>query len=158
MTKPYFRTRSNGVPILSKGEINAIAQSYVQEYQPSALKHPEQFDVEGFLEFNLHMNQDYQYLSHNGIYLGMTVFNETDKLPVYNPNTHRAEYIHVDANTVIIDNSLVEDKRQEHRLRFTGTWRRSFPVYGRRTGSHECPERALWHRADDGSSEQQSGC
>ncbi len=119
MYKPLFRTKDNGVPILSREEINDIAEQFTYDYQKSALTNPEPFEIEKFLEFYLRMNTDYKYLSHNGIYLGMTVFNETDKIPVYNPNTERAEYIHADANTVIIDNRLIEDKKQEHRLRFT---------------------------------------
>ena len=119
MIRPYFRKKSNGVPVLSREEINTIAESYVQDYQEDALTDPEPFDVEGFLELYMGMTPDFQYLSHNGIYLGMTVFNETDKLPVYDPLTRRAEYIHADANTVIIDRRLIEDDKQEHRLRFT---------------------------------------
>lgn len=119
MIKPRFRKKSNGVPILSRDEINTFAEGYVQDYQGAALNRPEPFDVEGFLELYMGMTPDFQYLSHNGIYLGMTVFNETDKLPVYDPYTRRAEYIHADANTVIIDRRLIEDEKQEHRLRFT---------------------------------------
>lgn len=119
MMKPYFRTKNNGVPILSKDEINSIAEGFVQDFQESALTSPEEFDVEAFLELYMGMTPDFQYLSHNGIYLGMTVFNETDKIPVYDPYTNRAEYIHADANTVIIDRRLIENEKQEHRLRFT---------------------------------------
>ena len=63
-------------------------------------------DIEGFIEFYLGMTPDYQYLSHNGVYLGMTVFNDTNKVPVYDPATNRAEYISAKARTVIIDNRL----------------------------------------------------
>ncbi len=119
MIKPRFRQKSNGVPVLKRDEINSSAECYVQDYQETALNNPEPFDIEGFLELYLEMTPDYQYLSHNGIYLGMTVFNETDKLPVYDPVTCRAEFIHADANTVIIDRRLIEDEKQEHRLRFT---------------------------------------
>ena len=38
-----------------------------------------------------------------GVYLGMTVFNDTDKVPVYDPIQNRAEYISARANTIIID-------------------------------------------------------
>ena len=119
MNKPYFRKKRNGVPILSKEEINTIMEGLVQDFQPTALNSPQPLDIEGFLELYMGMTPDFQYLSHNGIYLGMTVFNETDKLPVYDPYTNRAEYIHADANTVIIDRRLIEDEKQEHRLRFT---------------------------------------
>ena len=119
MITPKFRTKRNGVPVLSKTEINDIAEDFVKDFQKSVLTNPEPLDIEGFLEFYLGMTPDFQYLSHNGIYLGMTVFNDTDKVPVYDPYMERAEYISAKANTVIIDRKLIEDERQEHRLRFT---------------------------------------
>ena len=93
MYKPHFRVSKSGVPILSKKEINAAAEGFVADFQPSALCHPEPLDIESFMEIYLGMTPDFQYLSHNGIYLGMTVFNDTDKVPVYDPQTNRAEYI-----------------------------------------------------------------
>ena len=110
MYKPKFRTKDNGVPILSKKEINAHAEEFVRDFQEDALYNVQPLDIDAFLEFYLGMIPDFQYLSHNGIYLGMTVFNDTDKVPVYDPVTNRAEYIHADANTVIIDRRLIEDE------------------------------------------------
>ena len=119
MYTPRYRTNRKGVPILSRNEINAIAENYVRDFQESALGAPEPLDIEGFLEIYLGMSQDYQYLSNNGVFLGMTVFNETDRVPVYDPLTNQAVYIHADENTVIIDRRLIEDEKQEHRLRYT---------------------------------------
>lgn len=119
MFKPSFRTKRDGVPILSRKEIETIAEGYIDDFQRSALYNPETIDIDSFIECYLGMTPDYQYLSHNGIYLGMTVFNDTDKVPVYNPSTNEADYISARARTVIIDRRLVEDQRQEHRCRFT---------------------------------------
>ena len=74
--------KNNGVPILSKAEIDAIGERFVQDFQPEVLTNPSPVDIEGFIEFYLGMTPDYQYLSHNGVYLGMTVFNDTNKVPV----------------------------------------------------------------------------
>lgn len=57
-------------------------------------------------------------VKRNGVYLGMTVFNDTNKVPIYDPATNRAEYISAKARTVIIDNRLL-DENQRHRFRFT---------------------------------------
>lgn len=130
MFKPHFRVSKTGVPILSKKEINDAAEAFVLDFQSSALRQPEPLDIEGFMELYLGMIPDFQYLSHNGIYLGMTIFNDTDKVPVYDPLNNRAEYIHADANTVIIDRRLIEDDRQAHRCRFTE--------------GHECGH-GIWH-------------
>ena len=119
MFKPRFRTKRNGVPVISRKEIDVIASSYVRAFQPQALVEPQMFRIEEFIECCLQLNMDYQYLSHNGVYLGMTVFNDTDRIPVYCPETNTAEYIHADAHTVIIDCRLIEDEKQEHRYRYT---------------------------------------
>ncbi len=116
---PTFRKKKNGVPVLSKEDIEFIAHRFVQEFQPGALVEPQELKMEEFIECYLGMTPDYQYLSHNGVYLGMTVFNDTDFVPVYSTETGKAEYIHANARTVIIDRRLIEDPRQEHRYRFT---------------------------------------
>jgi len=77
-----------------------------------------EIDVDRFLTRYLSMAQDFQYLSHCGVYLGMTVFNDTDRIPVYNSQLKRAEFVSAKARTVIIDNGLLEEN-QEHRYRFT---------------------------------------
>ncbi len=119
MYVPRFRVKRSGVPILSKKEIDAIAHKFVRDFQPQALADPQPIQLEEFLECYLHMKPDYQYLSNNGIYLGMTVFNDTDRVIIYCPETDTAEYIHADAHTVIIDRRLIEDPKQEHRYRYT---------------------------------------
>ena len=45
-------------------------------------------------------------------------FNDTDKVPVYDPQNNCADYISAKAHTVIIDKTLLEEN-QEHRYRFT---------------------------------------
>ena len=64
--------KNNGVPILSKAEIDAIGERFVQDFQPEVLTNPSPVDIEGFIEFYLGMTPDYQYLSHNGVYLMCT--------------------------------------------------------------------------------------
>ena len=118
MYTPSFRVKKNGVPILSKDEIDCIGERYVQDFCPEVLSHPAPVDIESFIENYLGITPDYQYLSHNGVYLGMTVFNDTNKVPVYDPSTGNAEYISAKARTIIIDNRLLEEN-QQHRYRFT---------------------------------------
>jgi hypothetical protein len=115
---PKFRVKKNGVPILNKQEIDDIGEKLVRDFCPKALQNPMEVDIDGFVERYLGMTQDFHYLSHCGVYLGMTVFNDTSKVPVYNPDTNCAEYASAKARTVIIDSSLLEDG-QEHRYRFT---------------------------------------
>lgn len=116
---PSFSFDSKGVPKLSQDKIDEIVTGFIEDFQPEILLCPTAIELEDFVECYLGMTPDYQYLSHNGIYLGMTVFNDTDKIPVYDPNTKRAEYISASAHTVIIERTLLEDEKQEHRYRFT---------------------------------------
>lgn len=43
----------NQLPILSRDQIDDIAESYLADFQPEALKEPIEVDVEGFLEIYL---------------------------------------------------------------------------------------------------------
>jgi Zn-dependent peptidase ImmA (M78 family) len=118
MYNPSFRVTKKGVPVVSKRELDIMGERFVRDFQPDVLKKPEPVDIDGFVEYYLGMTPDYQFLSHNGVYLGMTVFNDTNKVPVYDPVANRAEYIAAKARTVIIDNRLLEES-QRHRYRFT---------------------------------------
>ena len=75
---PSLKVKKNGVPIVSKKELDAIGERFVQDFQPDVLTNPAPVDIESFVECYLGMTPDYQFLSHNGIYLGMTVFNDTN--------------------------------------------------------------------------------
>ena len=118
MYKPELTKKSTGVPVLSKNEIDSIGERLVTDFCAAALEQPAAVNIDLFAQSYLGLKQDFQYLSHNGIYLGMMVFHDTNKIPVYDPAANRAEYISAGANTVIIDKGLL-DESQEHRYRFT---------------------------------------
>lgn len=118
MYNPRFRMKSNNVPVLSKEEIDNIAEKFLMDFHPNTLETPQPIDEDRFLTEYLGLEQDFQYLSHNGCYLGMLVFNDSEKVIVYDIYTNRAEYISAKAGTVIIDNTLL-DEGQEQRYRFT---------------------------------------
>lgn len=118
MYRPDIKLTKSGVPVLSKKEIDMIGEKLVGEFAPQALVTPQEIDIDLFVQDYLGMEQDFQYLSHCGMYLGMTVFEDSDKIPVYDPQNKRAEYISAKAHTVIIDRTLLENG-QEQRYRFT---------------------------------------
>lgn len=118
MVRLNIRRKKSGVPILSKDQIDDIGEALVADFCPEAMRYPQPINIDLFAQDYLQMEMDYQYLSHCGIYLGMTVFNDTNKVVVYDPDKNRAEYISAKAGTIIIDNNLLEEK-QEHRYRFT---------------------------------------
>lgn len=118
MYKPTFKTNARSLPILSRAEIDQIGETLVADFNPAAMQEPMEIDIDRFITRYLGMEQDFQNLSHCGLYLGMTVFNDSDRVVVFNHEKWCAEYISVKAGTVIIDNSLLADN-QEHRYRFT---------------------------------------
>ncbi len=85
MYKSTFRTSATNVPILSKDEIDQIGEQLVGDFCPQALQSPMEIDIDRFITRYMGMDQDFQYLSHCGLYLGMTVFNDTNKVPVSTP-------------------------------------------------------------------------
>lgn len=118
MYKPVYKICKNGVPYLTKKEMDEIAENFIWDFCPEAMRTPMQIDIDSFAQNYLGMKQDFQYLSHNGVYLGMTVFNDTNKVIIFNPETWEADYISAEARTIIIDNNLLEEN-QEHRYRYT---------------------------------------
>ena len=113
-----IRHKANGVPVLSKSEISRLTESILSEHMPNRLAEPDQVDVDTLAFINFGLKQDFQLLSHAGIYLGMYLFSSTDYLPVYNAETKTAEYTSAQAGTIIIDSSLLKDEF-DHRYRFT---------------------------------------
>ena len=118
MRKPIVSLDKNRVPILSNQRIDEYCEGLIREFHPGVFEHPEPVDIDAFVCFFLGMKQDFAYLSNDGRYLGMTVFNDTDRVIIYDPERNRAEYMSAEAGTVIIDNTLLEEK-QIHRYRFT---------------------------------------
>ncbi len=108
----------NGIPIISNEELDTIGERLVADFSPTLVFAPQEIDIDRFVTRYLKLKQDFYFLSHCGVYLGATVFQTTDFLPIYGPDTKRAEYAHADAGTVIIDSTLL-DETQEHRYRFT---------------------------------------
>ena len=89
-----FSTDRYGLPILSENDLDNIGELLVRDFAPEALKVPQEIDIEAFSELYMGLQQDFQYLTHRGIYLGMTIFKETYHLPVYNPQLNQADYIY----------------------------------------------------------------
>ena len=118
MYQPNFRKQKDNVPILSKREIDEIAGGYLLDFSPDAVFNPQPVNVELFLESYLDLSLDYQYLSNDGRYLGMTVFNDTTRIPVFIPKDNCADYCSANAGTVIIDTTLTADN-QLNRCRYT---------------------------------------
>ena len=118
MIHPNIRYTHRGVPVLSRKQIDAIAEEYLADFRPEYLKDPQPVDVDKFAVEYMNFRQDFQYLSNSGIYLGMFVFSDTDAVEVYDPEMDEAKYASERADTIVIDRTLLETG-QEGRYRFT---------------------------------------
>jgi hypothetical protein len=74
------------------------------------IKTPQPLDVEDFAEGYFKLGFHYTNLSHTGFIWGRMVFNNT-LIIVYDPEKNRADEEAVDANTIVIDNSLLAEER-----------------------------------------------
>lgn len=117
MIKLNFRKKENGVPILSKQEIEDLAVGVLGSYKPDLVDKPGVLDMELFIENYAELDMDYQDLTHDSSILGMTVFNDCS-IPIYDAKNDKAKRIEVREGTVIIDNSLLLEGKSR-RERFT---------------------------------------
>ena len=115
MYQPKLKKKRNGIPIMSNSEIDAHAEQFLKEYNPSVLKNPQPIDMEDFAEYYLNLALDYVYLSHCGFILGRMVFQEVERVPVYLPKERCADYLFARRGTLFIDNTLLNDWK-EYRL------------------------------------------
>ena len=114
----YHRKDRDGIPVFSANELENIGDALIKDFCPEVISKPREVDIEVFSEFYMGFKQDFQYLSHCGFILGMMVYENTDFIPVYNPQLREAEFVHADKDTIIIDKSLLYPQKQ-HRYRFT---------------------------------------
>lgn len=118
MFQPHYRKKKNGIPVLSKKEINEIAEGYVLDFCPDAIQNPQPLNIDLFIESYLDLTLDFQYLSNDARYLGMMIFSDTTRVEVFLPDKGIADYHTAAAGTIIIDNTLTEDN-QGNRYRYT---------------------------------------
>ena len=138
-----------GVPILSKTQIDRMAEKYIVSFNPDILKLEQSFPAEEFCESYLKLKVEYQYLSHNGCYLGMAVFSDHTRIPLYESSSNSVRHVYFDANTILLENTLV-DEMEEARLRFTQMHECAHQVlhanYFRRLGDKDTNSHTLCRR------------
>lgn len=141
MYQPKIRKLRSGIPILKNCEIDAHAEAFLRDYDGTLLTTPKPVDIESFAEFYLGLSLDYVYLSHCGLILGRMIFQEVEPVPVYLPKEKCADYLYAKRGTLLIDNTLLDD-RKEYRLRSTighecGHWVFHSDYYvGKHKGNH----------------------
>ena len=119
MKRCSCRLDTNGIPHLSKSQLETYGEWVLHDFSPHVLLRPQPTDIDRLITEYMGFNFEYQYLSNNQVYLGITVFDDTDHLPIYNPELNRAEFLSVKKNTIIIEGTLADNPNLIHRERFT---------------------------------------
>lgn len=119
MKRCSCRLDTNGIPLLSKRQLELYGERVLRDFCPDILQKPQPTDIDRFITDYMGFNFEYQYLSNNQMYLGITVFEDTNTLPIFVPELNRAEFLTVQKNTIIIEGTLAENPSLIHRERFT---------------------------------------
>jgi Zn-dependent peptidase ImmA (M78 family) len=118
MYEPTLSRRITGVPVLTNWQIDQIAEDLLHDYKPALPKKPVMIDLLDVLKNYLHARfDDTRYLSNDGRFLGVTVFN-SGNLVFYNRMKREAELTEVYPLTVYVDSTLTERGKMQ-RYRYT---------------------------------------
>ena len=134
-----YAMKTNGLPILSKDDIEELAARVLHSFAPSVLSHPKAVDIDMIAYDNLFLTVKNHRLSSDASILGITVFNDIEERADLN------EYCNIDielplpAGTIVIDSSLTSYNNQPRR---------------RYTLAHECAHWIL-HRTYHSPNNQQ---
>ena len=109
--------KKNGLPYVSKSDIEEITQLHLEQFNADLLKEPVPIPIEEFLQNYLKLDMDYADITHNISILGLTAF-DSGYLKVYDLEGNKERFIYVEEGTVVIDNSLLKSDK-EGRFRFT---------------------------------------
>ena len=63
MLRLNFSKKKNEVPVLSRIQMDRMAELLLADYCPSAVWKPQTIDIDDFVQNYLGMRQDFQYLS-----------------------------------------------------------------------------------------------
>jgi Zn-dependent peptidase ImmA (M78 family) len=109
--------KKNGLPYLSKNNIEEITALYLSKFNADLLKEPTPIPIEEFLENHLKLDMDYADITNDASILGLIAF-DSGYLNVYDLEHDKQRVIYVEEGTVVIDNSLLQSEK-EKRYRFT---------------------------------------
>lgn len=111
----HCKTRHKDMtPIVKDTDIQEYAETLLQDYKPKLLQEPGKINPTHFVESYLEAVVDYQdiyYPENAPAIAGATVFND-DRILVFDREEKRIKPIDVAANTVLIDNSTMDDGKE----------------------------------------------
>lgn len=106
--------RDDKTPIVTDQALQDYAEAVLGDYKPKLLKEPGKINAVHFLESYLGATVDYQdiyYEEGTSPIAGATVFND-DKVLVFDKENMCVRPIEVDAGTILIDNTTMQDGKE----------------------------------------------
>lgn len=101
------------VTFYSREELEEFGDDLNRKYDPERLTRPKPVNVYEVLEFWLHVNCDWKYITPDQSVLGLTVFNDgylwVWPKPYYRTGM-KPKKVFYDAGTIVIDSTLTESK------------------------------------------------
>lgn len=111
---------ASGVPVLSKNDLERIADSYTRSFIQYDQKDKPLFSVWKFASCFLGKKVSFEHLSNNSHILGISVFVDGTPIPIYIPETGSIVWKSIPADSILLDRSLAPDKAiQISKSRFT---------------------------------------
>lgn len=107
----------NKPDILSKADIENLAESFLLQYGSTYLKKAQKVDLEYILESKLGLTLDYQIMDKNNNILGLTAFNDSTLEVFLEDDSKRI--INVNRGTIVINTRLAEEEKMQKCFQYT---------------------------------------
>ena len=115
-----YNISPSGVPILSKSDLESIADSHTRSFIHFDGKDSPRFSVWKFAAYFLKKSVSFEYLSNNACILGLSIFVDDTPIPVYEPEKKSVVWRKMKADTILLDKSLHSEMGYEvNKCRFT---------------------------------------
>jgi Zn-dependent peptidase ImmA (M78 family) len=101
--------KPNGIPILSREDLEEIADAQINAFVRHCGEESFGFSVWCFAAHFLKRTVRFEWLTNNRSILGISVFLNGTRLPLYLPDRDEYDWHIVDGNTILLDKSLQEN-------------------------------------------------
>lgn len=128
-----YNLSATGVPVLSKEQMEDIAEVHTARYARLQVDEDLRLSAGRFATRYLGKKVRFERLSHDGWILGLSVFADKTRVPVYQAKIGEAEWATADAGTILLDRSL----QVERDASFSSLSRPRFTLM------HECAHQML---------------
>jgi len=112
-------TSGTGVPVLSKHELEYLADQHTQAFSRYDGKDNPGFSAWKFAAHYLGKTVRFEWLSNDGCILGLSSFANGTKVPVYLPEEQRVNWLELGPDTILLSKTLEDSLLDPGKPRFT---------------------------------------